>query len=96
MTDPFSALQSFQEMLLRGRLQLQRGVLDRDLYLLVDNPNGETSLTYVRLDGNTVTAFVEFVVCHPIAGKPCVNVGYAVPEAHRNQGRATEILRAAI
>lgn len=63
MTDPSNALQSFQQGLLHGEIQLQPGVLDRNIYLYVDHPNGSRRLTYVRLEGTTVTAFVEFVPC---------------------------------
>lgn len=52
--------------------------------------------TYARLEGKTVTAFVEFVSWEPIAGTPHFNKGYAVPEAYRNQGRAKEVIRAAM
>jgi hypothetical protein len=96
MTDPSNALQSLQEALLRGAIKLERGVLDRDLYTHFDTPNGGFRATYVRLQGRTATAFVEFVPCDPIDGKRCFNIGYAVPEAYRNQGRAKGVVRAAI
>src|SRR5882762_5378753 len=96
MTDPSNALQSFQQALLHGGIQLQRGVLDQDLYVHVDNPNGESRTTYVRLEGRTVTALVVFALCEPIEGTPCFSIGYAVPEAYRNQGRAKEAISAAI
>jgi len=96
MTDPSNALQSFQQALLRGGMQLRRGVLDPDLYLYVDNPNGETRFTYVKLEGRTVTALVSFALCDPIEGMSCFSIGYAVPEAYRNQGRAKEAISAAI
>ena len=99
MTDPSNALQSFQQALLNGEIQLKqlkRGVLDKNLYVYADKPNGESRLTYARLEGRTVTAFVVVASCEPIEGKPCFNIGYAVPEAYRNQGRAKEAVRAAI
>jgi Acetyltransferase (GNAT) family len=96
MTDPSNALQSFQQAFLRGEMQLQRGVLDPDLYLHVDNPNGQTRFTYVKLEGRTVTALVIFALCDPIKGTPCFSIGYAVPEAYRNQGRAKEAISTAI
>lgn len=97
MTDPSNALQSLQAELLRvGVTQLQRGVLDRDLRVHFDKPDGGLRVTYVRLDGSTVTAFVEFASCEPIERTPCYAVGYAVPEKYRNQGRAKEILKAAL
>lgn len=96
MTDPSHALESFQQALLHGEIQLQPGVLDRDIYVYVDQPKGGSRLTYVRLEGTTVTAFVEFAPCEPIEGTPCFSIGYAVPEAYRNQGRAKDAIRAAI
>jgi RimJ/RimL family protein N-acetyltransferase len=95
MTDPLNALQSFQQALLGG-IQLQRGELDKDLYVYVDEPDGQRRFTYVRLEGRTVTAFVIFGVCEPIDDIPCCAIGYAVPEAYRNQGRAKEAVRAAL
>jgi len=58
--------------------------------------DGTTRFTLVRLDGKTVTAFVVFAQDGTIEGKPCFAIGYAVPEAYRNQGRAKEIVRAAL
>ena len=60
MTDPSNALQSFQQALLHGRIQLQRGILDQNLYIHTDKPNGESRLTYVRLEDRKVTALVIF------------------------------------
>lgn len=96
MTDPTNALQSFQQALLHGGIQLQPGVLDRDIYVYFDRPNGGSRFTYVRLAGTTVTAFVEFASCEAIEGTTCFAIGYAVPEAYRNQGRAKNAIRAAI
>ena len=97
MTDPAEALKSFQTELMRGGLQLQRGAVDKDIYLYVDNPNGVMRLTYVKLENRMVTALVMFALGdHPVEGKPCFNIGYAVPEAYRNQGRAKEVIATAI
>ena len=96
MTVPTNALQSFQQTLLHGGIQLQPGVLDRDIYVYFDRPKGGSRFTYVRLEDTTVTAFVEFASCEAIEGTPCFAIGYAVPEAHRNQGRAKNAIRAAI
>ena|SRR5689334_348159 len=96
MTDPTNALQSFQQALLHGGIQLQPGVLDRDIYVYFDRPNGASRFTFIRLEDTTVTAFVEFASCEAIEGTPCFAIGYAVPEAHRNQGLARNAIRAAI
>ena len=44
MTDPLIALQSFQQELLRGKMQLERGVLDKDIYVYGDMQNGRIGL----------------------------------------------------
>jgi RimJ/RimL family protein N-acetyltransferase len=61
-----------------------------------DEMDGTTRFTFVRLEGKTVTAFVVVAQDGAIEGKPCFAIGYAVPEAYRNQGRAKEIVRAAL
>lgn len=96
MTDPADALKSFQQILLQGMIQLQRGDIDPELFVHLDHPNGTPRFTYVRLEGSTVTAFVIFVVGDLIEGAPCFNIGYAVPKAYRKQGRAKEAIGAAI
>ncbi len=96
MTDPSNALQSFQQLFLTGKIQLEAGRLDTKLYSYVDKMDGTTRFTLVRLEGKTVTAFVVFAQDGTIEGKPCFAIGYAVPEAYRNQGRAKEIVRAAL
>lgn len=96
MTDPSNALQSFQQLLLTGKIQLEPGRLDTNLYSYVDKKDGIARFTLVRLEGKTVTAFVVFAQDGTIEGKPCFAIGYAVPEAYRNQGRAKEIVMAAL
>jgi predicted acetyltransferase len=96
MTDPANALQSFQQFILTGKIRLEPGRLDKNLNSYVDEVDGTTRFTLVRLEGKTVTAFVVFARDGTIEGKPCFAIGYAVPEAYRNQGRAKEIIKAAI
>ena len=96
MTDPRNALRSFQQEVLLHEPQLKRAVLDPSLYVHIDTPNGEIRVTFVRLEGKTVTALVSFSEGEPIDGIHCYNIGYAVAEAYRNQGRAKEIVTAAI
>ena len=96
MTDPSDAMTSFQEALRLGEIPLRPGAVDPELYVFADNPMGSSRLTYVRLDGQTVTAFASFVASEPIDGLPCLQLGYAVPESFRGGGRAGEIVEAAI
>jgi RimJ/RimL family protein N-acetyltransferase len=96
MTDPSNAMRSFQEEHSRGRIQLQRGAVYPDLYMHFDEKDGKGRFSYVTLENRTVTAFVNFVLVDPIERKPCFSIGYAVPEAYRNQGRAKEAVGMAL
>ena len=96
LTDPFPAFVSFQEVFGARQLEIQRGRLDSRLRVHYDKPNGAPRFTYVLLDGRTVTSMVEMVVCDPVEGLPCFNVGYAVAPAYRGRGLAKQLLVAAI
>jgi hypothetical protein len=96
MTDPFDALQSFQQALVDGEIDLQRGQIDPEFFVHLDRPNGQPRFTYVRLQRQTVTAMVNFAVSDPIEGVPCLQIGVAVPEAYRSQGRAKSAVGAGI
>lgn len=96
MTDPTDALVSFQEALRQGAIEMQRGALDRELFVHLDHPNGQARFTYVRVERQTVTALVNLTVVDPIEGIPCLQIGVAVPEKYRKQGRAKEAVEAAI
>ncbi len=96
MTDPMNALRSFQEEYLLHQPQLEHAVTDPNLYAHYDMAEGELRVTYVRLEGKTVTALVNLSPSDPVKGSRCYSIGYAVAEAYRNQGRAKEIVTAAI
>jgi len=68
-TDPSDALKSFQQALVDGQIQLQRGQIDPGLFVHLDQPNGQPTFTYVRLQRQTVTALVILVVSDPIEGQ---------------------------
>jgi RimJ/RimL family protein N-acetyltransferase len=95
LPDPMDALQSFQDALNHGRILVLPALTDRNLCVHFDRPDENPRLTCVRVDGRVVTAFVEFVVMNR-GDIPCFQIGYAVPEAYRNQGRATEIVQAGL
>lgn len=96
LTDPTDGLVSFQEAVLKGEIDLQRGVLDREIFVHHDQPAGSPRFTYVRLDRKTVTAIVILVAVDPLDGSHCFQIGYAVPSAYRNQGRAKDAVQAAV
>ncbi|MET3479851.1 GNAT family N-acetyltransferase [Variovorax atrisoli] len=96
LPDVASALKSFQEALIRNTLQVRRGELDREMLVHMDRPDGETRLSYARMDGRTVVALVQFIPCDPVEGEPCFSVGWAVEETRRGQGKAREVVLAAL
>lgn len=96
LPDIAGALKSFQQAYNAGEIRLQPGALDPELFMHMDRPNGELRLTYVRLEGKKVTAMVQFVPCDAVEGEPCFNVGWAVPEEWRGQGRSGEAFIAAV
>jgi hypothetical protein len=96
LPDVAGALQSFQQAFDAGQISLRAGTLDGNIFVHLDRPNGELRLTYVRTEHGTVTAMVQFIRCDPVEGEPCFSVGWAVPAAYRDQGRAGEAFIAAI
>lgn len=97
MTDPTEALVSFQQALSNGQIRLMRAELDPNLFVFKDQPTpGVARLTYVRLDGRTVTAFVNAMQAGFVEEWPCFQLGVAVPVEYRNRGYAKSILAAAI
>ena len=97
MTDPSDALASFQQMLPRGVLPLERARLDPTVRVMVDEPAaGVVRFTYVRTQGQRATEMAVLVTCEPIEGRPCWALGYAVEPELRGQGRAKSIVTAAL
>lgn len=96
MTDPTEALTSFQRAFRARSISMERGRLDPNVYVHFDQPEGEPRFTYVRLDGDIVTALANFVLNGAVDGAACWAVGYAVPKGLRGQGRARDIVQAGI
>lgn len=97
MTNPMDALVSFQQALLDGELHLRPGELDPDVFVHADQPApGVSRITYVRLDGRTVKAFVNAISAGYVDGLPCFQLGVAVPVQYRNKGYAKGLLASAI
>lgn len=92
--DPLAALQRLQRDL--HRLTLQRSQIDPDLLFLLDQPGGLTRITFMRLQGRTVTAMAMFFATGASEDSLTFHAFFAVPEALRNQGRAKDILSAAL
>lgn len=96
MTDPTNALASFQQALDHGALDMEIGRMDPAVRFYFDQEHGVPRFTYVKLHGGTVSAFASFILADPIEDQLCFQCGYAVPEAYRGQGMATDILSAGI
>lgn len=96
MTDPSDALDQYQEAYGQGLIPLQPGALDRDLFVAVDQPGGRVRFSYMRVDRGTLCVLVMFAQDGLVDGQPCFNIGYAVPEKYRGQGRARDTLVAAL
>jgi len=97
MTDPTDGLVSFQQALLNGEIDLQRGELDREVFVHFDQPTASTNrFTYVKLDRKTVKALAMIVPTQFMHGLPCFQMGVAVPEDYRGKGYAKNIMEAAI
>ncbi|MBB3277367.1 GNAT family N-acetyltransferase [Pseudoxanthomonas sp. OG2] len=96
MTDPSDALKIFQDAMLAGPVELERGQVDPSVYMHLHRGHRIPQNTFVFLDGKTVRAFATFALNGIYKGSPNLAVGYAVPEAYRNKGLATAILRAGI
>jgi len=92
MTNPMDGLISLQHEIKKNGFQLNPCVLHTDLQVVLDQPNGETRITYAMIDFGRVRAFVTYVSADPINGIPCFGVGYAVPEKFRRQGLASKII----
>ncbi|PPQ36640.1 GNAT family N-acetyltransferase [Rhodopila globiformis] len=94
--DPHDALMLFQQALSRGEIPLRRGTVDQELFCCIDHPDGKARLSYMRIEDGLLTTLVMLADNGCIDGKPCFQIGYAVPEAYRNQGRARSAVKVAI
>lgn len=88
---------SFQEAIRDGEIALQRGALDRNVFVYMDKlPSGATRFAYARMNGQIVLAFANFVTAGSEKGLPVFQVGVAVPVSERGKGRAKHIVAAGI
>jgi GNAT superfamily N-acetyltransferase len=96
IVDPIEALTSFQQAYRAGQVQVQSCELQKEYAVHQDSPNGEPRLTYVKLEGDLVTAVAILILAEPINGEQCFGVGYAVRSSHRGRGLAKAIVKMAI
>jgi GNAT superfamily N-acetyltransferase len=98
MTDPSDALPSFQGAYDAGLLQreLQPGLIDKTLHLHVDKPRGTPRFIYLRIESGVITAIAIIASAELVGDVPCLQIGYAVHEDYRGQGRAKALVKSAI
>lgn len=96
MTDPMSALVQFQEAFEAGYIPVQPGQLDTSVLFAGDQPHGRPRFSYMRADGETLTALVMFAQNGLEQGYPVFNIGYAVARGHRGRGLAKSTLVAGL
>jgi hypothetical protein len=95
IADPMDALVSLQREVRRG-MPTNSTELSPGVRVVLDQPNGVIRYTYARIEHGRVKSIAIFVHHEPINGVPCFNLGYAVPEAYRNQGWACMIIEQGI
>ncbi|WP_024683948.1 GNAT family N-acetyltransferase [Pseudomonas syringae] len=95
MTDPLQALNAFQQDVKRG-LPVHPTEKYKDTYVVRDELSDRVRYTYLKIEHGKVTAIAMFVTVGLTDGVPCFQSGYAVPEAYRNRGWATEIFEQGI
>jgi hypothetical protein len=62
LTDPTSAMVSFQQAIRDGTIALARAALDRDVFVYMDKlPGGHTRFVYARMNRQIVLPFANFV-----------------------------------
>ncbi len=96
MVNPHDALVSFQAALSDESITPQKCELDHALLVHLDMPMNRPRLTYVYVENGRVMAFSNLASCEPLNGKPCFQIGYAVPEDLRDNGWAKRVATAAI
>lgn len=96
IVNPADALPSFQIALDRGELYLQQCEKDKGLFVHPDQTPHGIRLTYARIENGIATALAIYFNDEPLDGLPCFQVGWAVPEAYRQKGRATATVRASL
>lgn len=79
-----------------GHLPLQRGMLEATLSVLLDFPSGRPRFIYLAIEDGRITALAMLAMVDPVKGVPCFQLGVAVPDALRGQGRAKRIVRSAL
>ncbi len=96
LTDIMPALECFQAALRAGEIEVVPAQVDPSLGFYTDNMSGTRRFVFVRLNGQTVKAYVCLVPYERQEDLPVFAVGYAVPDAYRGRGLAKEVFAAGV
>lgn len=96
MVDPMDTLVKLQSALDQGIVRMQRCELDPNLRVLMDNPAGSVRITYASIEKGKVQGLAVFGMNGHIEDSPCFQVGYAVLEAKRQKGLASDLVKKGI
>ncbi|MEC5292480.1 hypothetical protein VSX64_17800 [Aurantimonas sp. C2-6-R+9] len=96
MTNPSDALAGFQSAYIDDAISIQRAERYPGVFVHVDQPNGTTRYTYAEIQADVVNAVALLILTEPVEGVPCFQLGYAVREDCRQEGKAHAIVAAAI
>lgn len=96
IVDPMAAFLSFGPAMAEGLIDPQPSRTDPNLLVLRDDPMGKPRLSFAHMENDEVTALALIAPAEPVEGKPCFQIGYAVAEHLRGEGRGKAIAQAAI
>lgn len=96
MTDPSLALAAFQADVSAGRVPLERSALDPGVLTAMDAPGGRMRCIYLTMEGKVITALAIMAMVGIRNREPTFQLGIAVAEDYRRQGRAKKLLAAAL
>ena len=96
IVDPMAAFLSFGPAMRNGSIDPRPSPQDPDLLVFRDNPLGKPRLAFAHVEDDEVCALALIAPAEPYDGLPCFQIGYAVAQHLRGQGRGTAIARAAI
>ena len=91
MTNPYTALLSYQAAHKEGRVRPQPCALHSDLFVLMDDANGSARVSYALIERGVVKAIAIFIAGARIDQVPLFDMGYAVDERFRCQGIASRL-----
>lgn len=91
------ALADFNKAMSAGMVKTVPLVGNKNIRIHQDHPEGGTPrMTYAWMDGKVAAGIAVLVVAEPVGGILCIQLGYAVDEAHRGKGIGKQLVPAAV